>query len=405
MTPEEALKIADNALIVSTGNPLTDIQRMILSESLVGKGYESMIGYETQHIKNEGSKLWRLLSNALGEKVSKTSFKGALEKRLQSSVFPVSPDHSIQIDLGSSKRHEWIKLQVLDGFFNGGKDSLKLVHVCLYPPLEPKEKDFVIKTLILESQHSDIEKMRFLEAFNPWDERAKYFKTNLNGEGEYTANQGNPLLERIIDLCHDGNPNVREKSTHALRIFGRMGGIPCTSAMLPKLAKAIITLVENEDLLVRKWGLSALGDQARVIPEEFHAHSRDLLEKNLCHSNSQIRSSATWSLGHAKPFYQGQEDKLFGFMLEKLCDKNGGVIDKALIALDTSLLLWADSAVVGDFELSLYEKLVEIGKSAGGHRLDYIGSIMEKMGYSLPENIALRYHERKKERERIKMMM
>jgi hypothetical protein len=32
-------------------------------------------------IKNEGKKLWDLLSEALGEKVSKTSFKGALEKR------------------------------------------------------------------------------------------------------------------------------------------------------------------------------------------------------------------------------------------------------------------------------------------------------------------------------------
>jgi len=91
MTPDDALKIADEALIAHAGNPLTDIQRMILRESLAGKGYEGMEGYTPQHIKNEGKKLWDLLSKALGEKVSKTSFKGAMEKRLHSNNVAVKP--------------------------------------------------------------------------------------------------------------------------------------------------------------------------------------------------------------------------------------------------------------------------------------------------------------------------
>ncbi|MCL6436312.1 MAG: tetratricopeptide repeat protein [Leptolyngbyaceae cyanobacterium HOT.MB2.61] len=81
MPPEDAIQIADEVLLVQVGNPLTDIQRLILRESLAGKGYERMEGYAPQHIKNEGKKLWDLLSEALGEKVSKTSFEGALEKR------------------------------------------------------------------------------------------------------------------------------------------------------------------------------------------------------------------------------------------------------------------------------------------------------------------------------------
>ena len=81
MTPEEAIQAADEALLANADNLLTDIQRLILRESLAGKGYERMEGYETQHIKNEGKKLWDLLSEALGQKVSKTSFRGALEKR------------------------------------------------------------------------------------------------------------------------------------------------------------------------------------------------------------------------------------------------------------------------------------------------------------------------------------
>ena len=62
MTPEEAIQIADEALLAHAGKPLMDIQRMILRESLIGKGYESMEGYTKQHIKNEGKKLWDLLS-------------------------------------------------------------------------------------------------------------------------------------------------------------------------------------------------------------------------------------------------------------------------------------------------------------------------------------------------------
>lgn len=104
MTPEEAIQIADEVLLAHAGNSLTDIQRMILRESLAGNGYEDMTGYTTQHIKNEGKKLWDLLSEALQEKVSKTNFKGALGKRLKSSKFvpklPTSSKYNSQTWVG-----------------------------------------------------------------------------------------------------------------------------------------------------------------------------------------------------------------------------------------------------------------------------------------------------------------
>jgi tetratricopeptide (TPR) repeat protein len=95
MAPDEAIQVADKVLLAHIGSSLTDIQRMILRESLAGKGYESMEGYAPQHIKNEGKKLWDLLSEALGEKVSKTSFKGALEKHLKlGGLIPQPPQPS-----------------------------------------------------------------------------------------------------------------------------------------------------------------------------------------------------------------------------------------------------------------------------------------------------------------------
>jgi hypothetical protein len=100
MTTEEALKIADEVLHDKTGKPLTDIQRLILRDSLGNKSYEKMEGqgYEVQHIKNEGSKLWQLLTSALDEKVSKSSFRGALEKQFIGLSIPDKGSHTNSIE-------------------------------------------------------------------------------------------------------------------------------------------------------------------------------------------------------------------------------------------------------------------------------------------------------------------
>lgn len=45
MTPEEAIQVADELLLAHARNPLTDIQRMILRESLADRSYERINGY------------------------------------------------------------------------------------------------------------------------------------------------------------------------------------------------------------------------------------------------------------------------------------------------------------------------------------------------------------------------
>jgi hypothetical protein len=92
MALEETLEAAADEILRShCGKTLTDIQRMILRESLLGQGYESMKGYATQHIKNEGTALWSLLSEALGQRVGKKNFKGALENWQRARDVPNMP--------------------------------------------------------------------------------------------------------------------------------------------------------------------------------------------------------------------------------------------------------------------------------------------------------------------------
>jgi tetratricopeptide (TPR) repeat protein len=97
MTPNEALEVADEVLFAHTGKHLTDLQRMILQESWADKSYMDMLdqGWALPTIRKAGNELWNLLSGALGEKVGKTSFRGALEKRLRAGdIVPKPPMQS-----------------------------------------------------------------------------------------------------------------------------------------------------------------------------------------------------------------------------------------------------------------------------------------------------------------------
>ncbi|MBG1267869.1 NB-ARC domain-containing protein, partial [Nostoc sp. WHI] len=86
---EEAVKVADAAVFANTKRHLKDIEIVILRGAWQGQQYYDIsesYGYAAGYLKYDvGPKLWKVLSEALGEKVSKTNFQGALERRWRSS--------------------------------------------------------------------------------------------------------------------------------------------------------------------------------------------------------------------------------------------------------------------------------------------------------------------------------
>ena len=84
MNTEEALNIADQAISALTGKYLTDLQSELLKASWKNQTYEDFAeshGYCLDYVKKDvGSQLWRLLSEGLGEKVTKKNFRQALER-------------------------------------------------------------------------------------------------------------------------------------------------------------------------------------------------------------------------------------------------------------------------------------------------------------------------------------
>ena len=87
MNTEEVLSIANRAVSQLTNKYLNDLQSELLKASYKNQTYEEFAeahGYCIDYIKKDiGSKLWHLLSEALGEKVTKKNFKHALERSKQ----------------------------------------------------------------------------------------------------------------------------------------------------------------------------------------------------------------------------------------------------------------------------------------------------------------------------------
>lgn len=84
MDVDAALEFAEARVFVQTGEPFNDLQREIFKGAWQGLTYEKiadLLDYNDSYIKEEGARLCQLLSEALGEKVTKPKFRAPLERR------------------------------------------------------------------------------------------------------------------------------------------------------------------------------------------------------------------------------------------------------------------------------------------------------------------------------------
>ncbi|MCC3414233.1 MULTISPECIES: NB-ARC domain-containing protein [unclassified Microcoleus] len=96
MNLKEVLKMADEIVFAKTGKHLDDLQEAILRGTIQGEKYTKIadeIHCNESYVRDVGSKLWQILSEELGEDVSKTNFRSAIQ-RFQVSLFSnVVQDH------------------------------------------------------------------------------------------------------------------------------------------------------------------------------------------------------------------------------------------------------------------------------------------------------------------------
>jgi WD40 repeat protein len=128
MELDTALEFTDSLVFSQTGKHLSDLQTAVFrsSWSLKNQSYDKIAetyGYSPNYIKQDtGPKLWKLLSDVLGEKVSKTNFKAAIERCWQSSLalsahsshlpaqdekMPLLAENELLVRAHSSLRQDW----------------------------------------------------------------------------------------------------------------------------------------------------------------------------------------------------------------------------------------------------------------------------------------------------------
>lgn len=81
MGVDTAIEYTDSLLYEKTGQHLSDLQCCILQQVWGGKTYRAIAaiaGYSEGHVKDVASQLWRLLSDALGERITKGNYRSRL---------------------------------------------------------------------------------------------------------------------------------------------------------------------------------------------------------------------------------------------------------------------------------------------------------------------------------------
>jgi len=99
MSLQEALKLADRIVFEKTGQHLDDLQAAILRGTLQRETYKHIakdFDCSESSVRKVGSELWQILSEELGEDISKSNLRSAME-RLQVSIVSYYAQDSVQI--------------------------------------------------------------------------------------------------------------------------------------------------------------------------------------------------------------------------------------------------------------------------------------------------------------------
>ncbi|MBW4576762.1 MAG: NB-ARC domain-containing protein [Aphanothece sp. CMT-3BRIN-NPC111] len=94
MSVEAALALTDAIIVTQTGKHLSDLQSTIVRLVWQGKKYLDIAqayGCTEGHAKDVASLLWKLLSETLGERVTKSNLRSVLSRQLQTQPVEISP--------------------------------------------------------------------------------------------------------------------------------------------------------------------------------------------------------------------------------------------------------------------------------------------------------------------------
>lgn len=90
MEVQELLRWTDEQVFAKTGQHLDSLQRSILESVLEYKNFPKIAehnGYSYNHVKKEGAKLWKLLSDVFGENIEQRNVRSILENKAGYTIY------------------------------------------------------------------------------------------------------------------------------------------------------------------------------------------------------------------------------------------------------------------------------------------------------------------------------
>ncbi len=130
MDLSQALSIANKAMLAQFERGLSDVETTIVRGAWQNQTYEQIaevFGYSHSYLSRDvGPKFWKILSQALGEPVSKKNFHAALERKWQQEREALQPKNNPELNSNSTNndslpRSDWG--EIIDVSFFHGRSS------------------------------------------------------------------------------------------------------------------------------------------------------------------------------------------------------------------------------------------------------------------------------------------
>ena len=130
MDLSQALSIANKAMLAQFERGLSDVETAIVRGAWQNQTYEQIaevFGYSHSYLSRDvGPKFWKILSQALGEPVSKKNFHAALERKWQQEREALQPKNNPELNSNSTNndslpRSDWG--EIIDVSFFHGRSS------------------------------------------------------------------------------------------------------------------------------------------------------------------------------------------------------------------------------------------------------------------------------------------
>lgn len=108
MNPEKALKLAAQIVFEKTDKHLNDLQKAVLKVTLQKETYKDIakeFDCSEGNVRKAGAELWQILSEELGEIVTKSNFRSAMERWQGCNVLNFAENVSTTLTICEKERH------------------------------------------------------------------------------------------------------------------------------------------------------------------------------------------------------------------------------------------------------------------------------------------------------------